>query len=203
MKKIVLFAFAISIIAVSCKKEEKTETPTETQEKVSGLMIVNDSTKVNWTAYKTTEKVAVGGSFTEITLKETKKGNTPEEVLEGVSFSIPVSSLFTNNPDRDYKLKSIFFGALKEKELLSGVLNFRDNKTFLTISINDMVKQIEVASNYSGKKFTLEGKIDLVDFGAENAIEAINTACYDLHKGSDGISKTWSEVALKGSVLFE
>ena len=83
MKKIAVFAFAIALLATSCKKEEKTETPVEeTTPEVVGLKIVSDSTKVNWTAYKTTDKGAVGGSFTQIELKNTKEGETPEAVLE-------------------------------------------------------------------------------------------------------------------------
>jgi hypothetical protein len=53
------------------------------------------------------------------------------------------------------------------------------------------------------KKFTVEGVINLEDFGAQAAVESINKACFDLHKGADGVSKTWSEVAISGAVLFE
>ncbi|NHN25072.1 YceI family protein [Flavobacterium jejuense] len=204
-KKIALFAFAMTILTTSCKKEEKTETPVEEikTEEVSGLKIVSDSTKVSWTAYKTTDKVAVGGSFKEIELKNTQTGNTPEAVLEGASFSIPVSSLFTNNEDRDNKLKTIFFAALKNTEMIGGALNFRDGKCFLTLTLNDVTKQMEVPFTYENKKFALNSTINLDDFGGQTAIEAINKACFELHKGADGVSKTWSDVAISGSVLFE
>lgn len=204
MKKIAVFAFAIALLAASCKKEEKTETPVEeTTPEVVGLKIVSDSTKVNWTAYKTTDKVAVGGSFTQIELKDTKEGETPEAVLEGASFSIPVSSVFTNNPERDEKLKQFFFSALKDTELIGGVINFKDGKTILTLTLNGVTKSIDVTSAFENKKFTVEGVINLEDFGAQAAVESINKACFDLHKGADGVSKTWSEVAISGAVLFE
>jgi polyisoprenoid-binding protein YceI len=149
MKKIAVFAFAIALLATSCKKEEKTETPVEeTTPEVVGLKIVSDSTKVNWTAYKTTDKVAVGGSFTQIELKNTKEGETPEAVLEGASFSIPVSSVFTNNPERDEKLKQFFFSALKDTELIGGVINFKEGKTVLTLTLNGVTKSIDVTSAF-------------------------------------------------------
>src|SRR5690606_11659412 len=110
MKKLAVLALA-ALFLVSCKKEEKTDIATEETTEVTGLQIVNDSTQVNWTAFKTTDKVGVNGKFTEIELKNTKTGETPEVVLEGASFSIPVSSLFTNDSDRDSKLKQFFFGA--------------------------------------------------------------------------------------------
>lgn len=205
MKKIAVFAFTIALLATSCKKEEKTETPVGEvkTEEVSGLKIISDSTKVGWTAYKTTEKVAVSGSFKEIELKNTQTGETPETVLEGASFSIPVSSLFTNNEDRDNKLKTIFFAALKNTEMIGGAFNFRNGKCFLTLTLNDVTKQIEVPYTYENKKFALNSTINLDDFGGQEAIKAINKTCFELHKGADGVSKTWNDVAINGSVLFE
>jgi hypothetical protein len=204
MKKISLLILGLTFITfTSCKKDEKTETTTETKEEVKGLTIVNDSTKVKWTAFKTTDKVAVGGSFTQIEVKDVKTGNTPEEVLEGVAFSIPVSSLFTNNEDRDYKLKTIFFGTLKNTELLSGILNFRDNQLFMTLSMNDVTKQIPLEYTFENNLFSMKTTLNLNDFGGELAVAAINKACYELHKGPDGVSKTWETVDILGEVLFQ
>jgi hypothetical protein len=204
MKKISLLILGLAFITfTSCKNEEKTETLTETQEEVKGLTIVNDSTKVKWTAFKTTDKVAVGGSFTQIELKDVKTGNTPQEVLEGVAFSIPVSSLFTNNEDRDYKLKTIFFATLKNTELLSGILNFRDNQLFMTLSMNDVTKQIPLEYTFENNLLNMKTTLNLNDFGGETALAAINKACYELHKGPDGVSKTWETVDIMGEVLFQ
>ncbi|WP_438965742.1 YceI family protein [Flavobacterium sp.] len=204
MKKISLLILGLTFITfTSCKNDEKTETTTETKEEVKGLTIVNDSTKVKWTAFKTTDKVAVGGSFTQIEIKEVKTGNTPQEVLEGVAFSIPVSSLFTNNEDRDYKLKTIFFGTLKNTELLSGILNFRDNQLFMTLSMNDVTKQIPLEYTFENNLFSMKTTLNLNDFGGELAVAAINKACYELHKGPDGVSKTWETVDILGEVLFQ
>jgi hypothetical protein len=204
MKKLSVLILGLAFVTfTSCKNEEKTETLTETQEEVKGLTIVNDSTKVKWTAFKTTDKVAVGGSFTQIELKDVKTGNTPQEVLEGVAFSIPVSSLFTNNEDRDYKLKTIFFATLKNTELLSGILNFRDNQLFMTLSMNDVTKQIPLEYTFENNLLNMKTTLNLNDFGGETALAAINKACYELHKGPDGVSKTWETVDIMGEVLFQ
>ena len=203
MKKIALIALAFSIFAVSCKKEEKVETPVEETPVETGLKIVNDSTKVSWTAYKTTEKVAVGGSFTEIELKDTKSGATPQEVLEGARFSIPVSSVFTNNPERDGKLKEFFFMVMKDPEFLGGEIHFKEGNTVLALTINGITKDVPVTATFENNKFTVNGTLNLEDFGAQDAVASLNKACFDLHKGADGVSKTWSEVAIAGSVVFE
>ena len=204
MKKIAVFAFALALLTTSCKKEEKeTEIVVEPIPEVSGLQIITDSTKVSWTAFKTTEKIAVGGSFQTIEVKDIKIGETPEEVLEGASFTIPVSSLFTNNPDRDSKLKTIFFGALNDTELLAGILNFRDEKCYMTLTINGVAKPIVAEYSFENKLFTLTSTLNLDEFNAENAVALLNEACFDLHKGKDGVSKTWNLVDIKGTVLFK
>lgn len=41
-----------------------------------------------------------------------------------------------------------------------------------------------------------------MDFNTGKAMEALNQACFELHKGADGVSKTWSEVHIKGQVEF-
>jgi polyisoprenoid-binding protein YceI len=204
MKKIALLALTLSLLTISCKKEDKEATTEEIKtEEVAGLKIVSDSTKIGWVAYKTTEKVGVKGAFTKIEIENTQSGDTAEKVLEGATFSIPVSSLFTDNEVRDGKLKSIFFAALKNTEMIGGAINFREGKCFLTLTLNDVTKQMEVPYTYTNKLFSLNSSINLEDFGGQTALKAINTACYDLHKGPDGVSKTWSDVAINGSVLFE
>jgi hypothetical protein len=66
---------------------------------------------VSFTAYKTTDKLAVGGTFKEITLTNTT-GETALGALNGTKFSIPVSSLFTNDATgtRDPKIIKFFLG---------------------------------------------------------------------------------------------
>lgn len=203
MKKIALIAIAFSIVAVSCKKDEKVETPVEETSAKTGLVVLADSTKVSWTAYKTTDKVAVGGSFTEINLTTTETGDTPEKVLEGARFSIPVSSVFTNNPERDGKLKEFFFKVMKDPEFLGGEIHFKEGKAILTLTLNGITKDVPVEWTFENKKFSINGTLNLENFGAQDAVASLNKVCFDLHKGADGVSKTWSEVAIAGSVVFE
>jgi len=47
------------------------------------------------------------------------------------------------------------------------------------------------------------GVMDLKQWNALDALASLNEACKVLHTGSDGISKTWEDVAIEGSVLLE
>ena len=80
-------------------------------------MVKPEATSVKWTAYKTTEKKGVNGVFTVLNF-ENKEGTTAQEALNNLSFSIPVSSLFSKDETRDVKLKESFFGAMLDTEFL-------------------------------------------------------------------------------------
>ncbi len=41
------------------------------------------------------------------------------------------------------------------------------------------------------------------NWDAKNALTSLNNECKDLHKGTDGVSKTWEEVAINISSTFE
>jgi len=114
MKKIQIATLGLLLVAAfSCKQTKKEEEKTE--EAVATYSIVEDSTDIRFTAYKTTDKVPVGGTFQEIELSYTA-GETPMETLNGLEFTIPVSSLFTNDPTkvRDPKIIEFFFEKMAE-----------------------------------------------------------------------------------------
>lgn len=156
-----------------------------------------DSTTVNWTAYKTTDKVAVGGQFTSIEFK-TSKGATIAEAYEGLEFSIPISSLFTDNEVRDEKLIASFFNILLDTKNITGKLSFdKDNLCTATIKMNGKSNDVRLSYFAAENEVIFTADLNLEDWDATGALESINLACKDLHKGADGVSKTWAEVAIQ------
>ncbi|HJD86621.1 MAG TPA: hypothetical protein K8W08_04040 [Empedobacter falsenii] len=179
------------------KTEATLEEPTEI---VEGVI---RKSGVEWTAYKTTEKVAVSGRFDVVLVKDAKEdGKTPQEVLEGANIIASVATLNSDQIDRDQKLKDILFGNMINTSEIKGQLHFREGKTFLNLTLNNVSKEYEVKSSFDNKTFTIEADVDLMDFNTAKAMDALNQACLELHKGADGISKTWSEVHIKGQVEF-
>ena len=104
-------------VVVSCKNTQKKELKS-TEEK--GYTVEPKTTTVNWIAYKTNDKIPVKGQFTKLNIENSSKSKTALEALNNLKFSIPVSSLFTNDTIRDSKLKKFFFGVLKNTSLISG-----------------------------------------------------------------------------------
>ena len=199
MKYIYLLLIILTgITAQSCGES------TTTNKKSKGLSIDKNRTEINWTAYKTTSKVPVSGKFTTLNIENDIKGNSVSEALDNVSFSIPVSSIFSNNQSRDYKLKTLFFGVLKNTELMSGTMHIIDDANgYADFTMNDIIKKLPFTYTVEKEKIEIKAVMNTDSWQAQSAIASINNACLELHKGSDGISKTWSDVAIAISVYFK
>ena len=200
MKNLKLFALALTLaFAVSCKsdkKESETEAATEVAS-TENFVVKPEATSVKWTAYKTTEKKPVGGEF--ITLNfDNKSGATPHEALNGLQFSIPVSSLFTKDESRDAKLKTSFFGSMIDPSILRGTIKYENEDYSATITMNGVTTDLPLQVSISDeRRVTMKGTMQLKDWNALGALEALNKVCFDLHKGPDGVSKTWEDVAIE------
>lgn len=211
MKKLAFACLGLLlIVGIGCKDAKKEqevqgqEIQATSSEKFS---LVEDSTKVSFKAYKTTEKLPVGGQFTTINITNSNAGDSALEALNGTEFSIPVSSLFTNDPTgiRDPKILEFFFGAMKNTTLISGVFKVSDgDKCAIDVTLNGETATIPLEHQMNGnQRITFNGVMDLENWNALDAVASINKACEALHTGADGVSKTWSEVAVQAEVLLQ
>tara|TARA_R110002049_G_scaffold329_17_gene1914 strand:+ start:9236 stop:9877 length:642 start_codon:yes stop_codon:yes gene_type:complete len=211
MRKIAFACLSLLLITgISCKDAKKGEDgPAVELEAASSekFSLVKDSTKVSFTAYKTTEKLPVGGKFTKINITNTTEGNTAMEALNGTTFSIPVSSLFTNDATgtRDPKILEFFFGVMENTELISGVFKVAgENNCYIKLTLNGKTENILLDHTMNGENsFSFSGVMNLENWDALNAVASINKACEALHTGKDGVSKTWSEVTVHADVLLQ
>ncbi|WP_154856889.1 YceI family protein [Cyclobacterium xiamenense] len=206
MKKQSLIAGSLLLLAAfSCNNATKVAEQ-ETQASDASYSLVQDSTKVSFVAYKTTDKVPVGGQFTAISIADLGSGDTALEAMDGTEFSIPVSSLFTNDPTgtRDPKILEFFFGFLDNTELISGVFKVGpDKQAAIDVTLNGKTESIPLTYTVENdSKFVFDGVMELANWDALGAVASINKACEALHTGADGISKTWSEVAVHAEVLL-
>jgi len=204
MKKITILVFAIivGLSTLSCKKEVKKDT-NETKVEI-GYSLDTSTAKIEWTAYKTTDKIAVKGEFKKISITNAKPAKNTFELINGTEFSIPVSSIFSNNEDRDNKLKKFFFGVMDNTQLLSGKILITPNQTgSLTFTMNSMTYSFPITYTISEKEFTMTGVMNLEHWNGQAAIESLNKICLDLHKAEDGISKTWNDVQIDGRISFK
>lgn len=159
-------------------------------------------TQMKWTAFKTTEKLAVAGSFDKVKVKPHKnKASAMIDLVHGAKFTIEAMSVNSGNPTRDATLKTVFFGKLDKKEITGVVKKIGATPRGVMdveIQLNGVSKVIpfEYSVQEDGK-FESTGKIEAMDFNLKLQHEALSQACKALHAGKDGVSKTWTEVDLQ------
>ena len=204
MKKLTLLLIVLAVSFTACKKEKK-EITTEvaTEEATEKFIIKPDSTTtVKWTAYKTTAKKGVGGEFSMKNF-EAKEGASVAEAINNLEFSIPVSSLITGDEGRDAKIKMFFFGKMLDPEILKGSIAYTDSAAVATLTMNGVTKDLPLDVTVKDERHvTMTGTINLADWNALEALASLNQICYELHKGDDGVSKTWEDVALEVSTYL-
>lgn len=196
MKKILVISIVLLtlVYVTSCKKNEKKEV--SPAKKTYSVLV--DSTIINWTAYKTTAKVPVKGQFRKLALENVKKDTTILGALDGLKFKIWVSSLYTNDTIRDGKLKKHFFGSLKNTNLITGTLHMNnENSSKVELTLNGITRELPIAYIITDNKVTIVANMELDNWQAKAALEALNVVCKDLHTGDDGISKTWSDIKIE------
>lgn len=200
MKKLSILLFTLALTAYSCKNDKKESTETETATTVSAnannFVVKPEGTTVKWTAYKTTAKKGVGGEFTTLKFNE-KAGASPQDALNNLNFSIPISSVFTKNDSRDYKIKTFFFGKMLDTDLIKGTIKVVNGAYLASLTMNGVTKDLPLNAEINGRRIKLNATMDLKNWNALDALASLNKVCYDLHKGADGVSKTWEDVSIE------
>ena len=211
MKKILYSAFAISLIACSDSANNAPDATATVQETTAdcNYAYIADSTTFQWTGYKTTAKIPVKGTFDSIivAVKEGSSSNSIKAAIQNLEFSIPVNSVNSNNPDRDYKLLNRFFGSMDKTANLTGFVskldgNDQNGSIEISINMNGMSQIMTASYAVTDNKFDVVGSLDLLNWKAANAVSSLNDVCKVLHTGEDGISKTWNQVGISFSIAF-
>lgn len=209
MKKIVIVSFIVALAFnfSACKSETKKvnadETTIEAKKSSAVFSLKTAKNEINFTAYKTTDKVAVGGQFNKVNILTGGEGNSIKEAIHNTEFSIPVSSIFTKDASRDYKIQKFFFGVMDNTKLLSGKLMIEnDSIGSASIIMNGVTEKVPFTYTITDKTFSIEATMDVNKWNATAALTSLNKACEVLHTGADGVSKTWNDVALNVTSSF-
>ncbi|WP_298765137.1 YceI family protein [uncultured Polaribacter sp.] len=201
MKKLLLLLTMVSVGFTSCKSDKKNDKALEKE--TAAFSLEKAENEINFTAYKFTEKKGVGGAFRQVKITSGGAGNSIKEAINNAEFSIPISSLFTKNSGRDYKIQKFFFGMMKNTKLLSGKLQLESDTTGkATIVMNGVTNTVPFSYTIVDNTFAMSATMDVSNWNALDALASLNKVCETLHTGADGVSKTWSEVALNITSKF-
>lgn len=203
MKKLFLpMAVITAIIITSCGGgEENTETTTNTGDICFYSYDEAAGTQVRWTAFKTSDKIAVGGQFNEVNVTAGDKSTKITDVLQTIKFNIPTASTNTANAERDDKIIASFFGAMTATDLIIGQVKSAtgDNTSgscVFYLTLNDVEREVTLNYTVDDATIKLTGAIDINNWNGQTALAALNEACSEPHKGEGTESISWPNVEL-------
>lgn len=196
MKPISLFSFLVfGILTFTGCSESTSESSSEKEEVIYSYD--ETSSILEWTAFKFTNKTGVKGTFNEISISGISESNDPKELIESLGFTIPTNSVETNDPDRNLKIATFFFGTISTDELRGKVIKLRDDgKAEIEVQMNGITKKVIGTYSLKDALFAFNATIDVLNWSADPGIQALNAQCVDNHTGTDGVIKLWSEVDL-------
>lgn len=150
--------------------------------------------KLNWTAFKAPTKIGVTGQFTGFSIKSTKSNNV-DGLLLNASFEVDTQSVFTNDKGRDTKIFQFFFKQMAKGTGITGrVVKVSATDVEVNFTLNGVTKKVSLAKKYEESKntVTLNGTINVLDFGMKANLNALTKACGVLHEGV-----TWPDVNIE------
>lgn len=171
------------------------------------FVVDTGSVKVAWTAFKTSEKTPVQGTLKDLTFKTpVKGGKSLKAVLAQTKAFGQIDSekkSDSGNPARDLTLFQKFFSLIASQGKVSGAFTHikgdeKAGQMDLRLDLNGKARAVTMkyTMNSTGD-FEASGEFDMNDYGLEAALASIHKACEELHKGKDGVSKTWPNVGVK------
>ncbi|MDG2164313.1 MAG: YceI family protein [Flavobacteriales bacterium] len=199
--KIIPYLLSLSFL-LSCNTAQEQnikveEKKNETVKPDTCIYSFSDSTiKLFWAGYKTTDKLKVLGSFQEITTNHAdQKFSSIEDLVNGITFSVNSKSSGSGDPIRDANLRDYFFYYLTDNFQINGhISEYNDDFVTANIDVLGIDRQVKFSHSVANNVLKMRALISLDELGAIKAYSSISDKCYELHKGPDGISKTWDEV---------
>ena len=197
-----LFVIIQLFFFVSCSAPVKSESINEPEEKQltekQDYVYTLGEVLIKWTAFKHTAKAQVGGAFKSAVVKGFTESNNLNTAVSGVTFEIPVNSTSTNDTVRDYKIVNSFFKTMVNTDNITGkIISLDNNGTgLLTINMNnvEVQKTFSWEMDQTTKEIYIKTAIDVLNWGAQSSLDALNEVCLEQHTGPDGKNILWPNV---------
>jgi hypothetical protein len=188
---------SLGVVVLSCNNSEKNKTKStvdKPSEQLYSYSVDTTGISVLWTAYKFTDKVGVPGTFDRISFNNTEASGSIENLLNKAQLSIQTASVNSNNAIRDPKINTFFFKPFNTPEIKGTILDAKEGEGMVKLYMNRTTHETPFTYSIENDTIKVIAHLDLGYWNGEEGITSLNTECYDLHKGADGISKLWPDV---------
>jgi len=196
--KPILLLAAVALFS-SCKGKSEAAT-----EEAHAYSYNHANSVMEWTAFKFESKAPVKGTFTKIDVTSVSDASDAKTLAESFGFTIPVSSIETQDESRNAKIIEFFFGTMSTTELTGRILKLgEDGSADLEVTMNgitDVVKgKYEITDDIY---FSFKATMDIAKWNSDKAIAVLNENCKANHT-ENGVTKVWSEVDLSFTTKFD
>ncbi len=166
------------------------------------LAAVNVGTpEIKFTGYKFTNKTAVSGTFKKVEWTYKKNASNLEEALAGAKFTIDSHSIDAGKKARNTNITNALFKNWGGREIKGEVVKVISARkiAFTKFTVGDNSFEVLFRYKVKGGRVVLKGVLDLVEVGFSKSYKLLSKKCAPFHRGKDGKTLTWSEVALEVS----
>jgi len=156
--------------------------------------------QLNWTMYKTSDKIAFSNSFQEISVNNFKSSPDLLTSLTGTTLTVNTQSVQFNGAVNKILAEYLFGHMMESDAIIFSIksLDSTSNTAIVNLKMNNTNKDIQVVLTENENTVHLKGKLDLkLDFDAGEPLYFYKTARFKEHKGKDGKSVTWSDVSFE------
>lgn len=156
------------------------------------------SPKLTFTGYKFTEKAGVSGTFKEIKWSYNSQAKNLEQLLSSASAKIDSFSIEAGKKARNVNITNGLFKNWGGRHIEASLqdIDLENNKLNLVLKIGELTKTVAMNIQRENKTVKLTGTMDLLKLGFSDAFEKLSKICGPVHKGKDGVRKTWPTVDL-------
>lgn len=156
----------------------------------------HENSVMEWTAFKFESKAPVKGTFNKITITSVSEAADVKTLAESFGFTIPVSSIETQDESRNAKIIEFFFGTMSTVDLTGHIIKLADDGTAeLEVTMNGITDLVKGKYEIADKNFSFKATMDIAKWNTSKAIDVLNAACKENHT-ENGVTKVWSEVDL-------
>ena len=195
-----IIALMLIAITTSCGNNSENKEDIQTKKELTYL---GANTTLKWTAYKTTDKLGVKGTFNTIIVDNNKKETSIESIINSTKFKIPTSTVYTGNDPRDILIKTYFFGAMMNTDTIYGSFSSaKDGKGVVAIKMNEVEFKNNFSYSFENDSLKINAGLLLDNWNGYTALSSLHEQCFDKHTGPDGVSKTWPDVDLEIISIF-
>lgn len=156
-----------------------------------------DNAQVNWTSYKTLEKIGVSGTFSKVELQASKNTMDMKNALLNTAVKIDIKNIDAKAEEKTNNILKYFVSNLDNTTINATIKEVYENTLNVEIVLNNITKIIPMSYKIENGKVVSNGVIDGLDFNLAPALKVLNTQV------AGHLNKGWYDIPVNFSLNYK